>query len=479
MFTLLKRCSGIILIIILVFSAACKKKALDIKKIEDHQSIEAQFKNPQDVTRKCLECHEEAGDDILKTRHWKWTGSEYVIRGQKKIKFGKLNQINNFCIALTSNWPRCTSCHIGYGWKNKKFDFNNKENIDCLVCHDTTGTYEKHPTMAGYPVTEKTETAGKTFVPPDYLEIARSAGKPTRNNCGSCHFFGGGGDAVKHGNLDSGLSSPKNEMDTHMGKLNFSCIKCHKTKNHNISGTLHGPDASGYNHFGCTKCHKGPVHKSKKQDKHSAHIACQTCHITVFGNSRPTKTWWDWSSAGIDKPVVKDKYGMPLYDKKKGDFKWEKSVIPEYHWFNGKQKGYITGDKVKDPSKELVLNPLEGNIKDKNSRIMPFKVMKGRQAYDKKYGFLIVPKLFGKGGFWKTFNWNRAFAAGMKEEGLPYSGTYGWIRTKMLWPLNHMVPAKENALKCSCCHGKNQKRFDWIALGYRGDPKKVGGRFSK
>jgi len=41
----------------------------------------------------------------------------------------------------------------------------------------------------------------------------------------------------------------------------------------------------------------------------------------------------------------------------------------------------------------------------------------------------------------------------------------------MLWPLNHMVAPKENALKCTDCHGE-KSRLDWKALGYqKGDPK--------
>ena len=61
------------------------------------------------------------------------------------------NTINNFCINLNGNWPRCTSCHIGYGWEDADFDFTDMTKIDCLVCHDTTGKYKKSPPGAGFP----------------------------------------------------------------------------------------------------------------------------------------------------------------------------------------------------------------------------------------------------------------------------------------------------------------------------------------
>ncbi len=48
--------------------------------------------------------------------------------------------LNNFCISIHSNEPRCASCHVGYGWKDASFDFSSEEKVDCLVCHDRTGT---------------------------------------------------------------------------------------------------------------------------------------------------------------------------------------------------------------------------------------------------------------------------------------------------------------------------------------------------
>ncbi|MEJ2519454.1 MAG: hypothetical protein P8Y91_03795 [Desulfuromonadales bacterium] len=47
---------------------------------------------------------------------------------------------------ITSNEPRCTSCHAGYGWSEVTFDFSDETKVDCLVCQDTTGTYVKEPT---------------------------------------------------------------------------------------------------------------------------------------------------------------------------------------------------------------------------------------------------------------------------------------------------------------------------------------------
>ena len=132
--------------------------ACHARKVPDHSKlVKLEGKaDPLSVTENCLSCHAKEGQAILKTSHWNWQGpSPFTVGQEKRVDLGKRHAtINNFCINLNGNWPRCTSCHIGYGWKDASFDFNNPKNIDCLVCHDTTGTYKKIPTGAGMPKKE-------------------------------------------------------------------------------------------------------------------------------------------------------------------------------------------------------------------------------------------------------------------------------------------------------------------------------------
>lgn len=425
--------------------------------------IQGPFTTPQDVTKTCLTCHESSAQQVIKTSHWTWMDEKFEDSRHNVKQFGKMNFINNFCLAVTSNYPRCTSCHVGYGWKDATFDFSKEENVDCLVCHDQSGTYKKNPTGAGMP--EKNV---------DLLISAQSVGKPTRKNCGMCHFDGGGGTGVKHGDMDNSLYAPKPETDVHMGKLGYQCTECHKTNEHKIMGASHGSMAANANHIYCTDCHKDAIHKNETLNKHIASIACETCHIPEFATVEPTKVWWDWSKAGEDRPESKDEFGRETYIKMKGEFKWAKSVIPTYKWYNGSALYYSAGDTI-EPTKIVPLNTLKGDIKDPKAKISPFKVMRGKQIYDSQNNYLIVPKLFGEGGYWKNYDWNLASQLGMKEVSLPYSGSYSFIETEMYWPINHMVAAKEKALKCNSCHSK-EGRLDWKALGYSGDPMKIKGR---
>ncbi len=112
-----------------------------------HLDHAAYFKEPfrdgPSVTRACLECHQTAAAELMRSAHWTWLGDEVRRPGQAPVPVGKKNLINNFCIAAQGNGPGCMKCHAGYGWKDDTFDFRSRQNVDCLVCHDRTGSYAK------------------------------------------------------------------------------------------------------------------------------------------------------------------------------------------------------------------------------------------------------------------------------------------------------------------------------------------------
>ncbi len=466
-------------LIFLLLAAALVIQAgpvLAIELIEDHQDIEGPFVDGPAVTEACLECHEEVAHDFMQTSHWNWEPMQDVI-GKGKVPLGKKNTLNNFCIAISSNWPRCTSCHAGYGWKDASFDFTDENRIDCLVCHDQTGTYKKFPTGAGHPVYEPKEWKGKIWEPLDLASLARSAGKPTRKSCGSCHFSGGGGNNVKHGDLEKSLLKAPRELDVHMSPdgEDFSCNECHTAEKHNIAGNALFVSPGGNNHLECTSCHDDDVHEKNILNWHNKTVACQTCHIPEFARANPTKVWWDWSTAGSKLNTPKDENGMATFINKKGSFKWEKNVVPEYMWYNGVSGQYLLGEKI-NPEEITRLNYPMGNRIDHKAKIYPFKLMKSVQPYDKVNKVIVVPKLFGKGGYWKTFDWNKAIKAGMASVNQEYSGEYDFAPTNSYWGINHMVAPKEDALLCKDCHAKDGSgRIDWKAMGYEKDPARKRG----
>lgn len=457
-------------------AAEQKKVDKSLVSTADHskfKELQKGFATGPEVTKACLTCHTEAAKQIHRTKHWTWEFNN-PDTGQK---LGKKVVINNFCTANASNQEFCTACHVGYGWKDAKFDFTSEDNVDCLVCHDTTGTYRKLPGFAGHPVYKDIEFpphSGKIVKTADLQKIAQNVGKTSRRTCGACHFYGGGGDAVKHGDLDSSLTMPSKFLDVHMDKdgLNFSCATCHMTTGHDVPGSRYTPTAAyerpaayipgqrEVNLTACESCHSPNPHKMERMNRHADKIACETCHIPEYARGgKATKTWWDWSTMGkMDKDGKPFKRKGPLgdeYDSKKGDFKYETNVIPEYIWFNGKVNYTLRETKL-DPSKVVKINSFEGSPTDGKSRIWPIKRFTGRQPYDIGNNQLVVFHTAGKddSALWENFNWDKAIEYGMKEVGAEYSGKFAFVDTEMSWPITHMVAPKKDTLSCQQCHIK-------------------------
>jgi octaheme c-type cytochrome (tetrathionate reductase family) len=443
------------------------------------KELQKKFASGPEVTKACLSCHTEAAKQVQKTKHWTW---EYADPKSGKM-LGKKNVINNYCTTTISNEKDCMACHAGYGWKDATFDFKAEENVDCLICHDATGTYRKLPGDAGHPVYERREFphgSGKFVEAVDLSKVAQSVAMPKRSNCGSCHFYGAGGDGTKHGDLDSALKMPGKYLDVHMDAkgLNFSCSTCHKTSGHQVSGSRYDMTAAktGPAHMrgkadaapaSCQSCHGDKPHKenflyAERLNSHTDKLACQTCHIAEFArDSIGTEKSWDWSTATKMGPegkpiVIKDSAGRRAFDSKKGNFAWDSYMIPEYRWFNGHVSYKAKGDTI-DPDKIVEINHPEGSADDAKARIWPFKIHRGKQAYDIENKMLLVVHTAGEDdtALWKNFDWQKAIETGMKTAGLPYSGKFGFVSTEMSWPITHMVAPKADALRCAQCHSDN------------------------
>ena len=429
--------------------------------------LQQDFETPQDLTKACLTCHIDSANEVMHTTHWTW---EYVNETTGQT-IGKKHELNNFCIATSSNEPRCTSCHVGYGWKDDNFDFSAQENVDCLICHDTTGTYKKPGPAAGMPA-GYTGNEDLDANPVDLTYVAQNIGKPSRNNCLTCHAYGGGGDAVKHGDIDSSLKEPDHALDVHMDAegLNFACTECHATDNHEISGSRYEHDE---NVKSCADCHGEAPHEEELINTHAETLACQSCHIPEFARGDiPTKMQWDWSTAG-QFDADGNKISTEDYNTLKGNFVWGENVVPDYVWFNGTAEYTLVSDTI-DPTQVVSVNSFMGNIGDPDAKIWPVKHFTGKQVYDSGNNTLVVPHLFGKddAAYWKSFDWDASIAAGMKNIGADYSGEYDFVETEFFWPITHMVAPAEEAVSCQECHTPENARVDFVALGYPADRAK-------
>ena len=438
------------------------------------ESLDQEFDYAPDVTEACLECHTEAASQLHQTFHWRWAAKvdgKMVGKGQ--------NGFNNYCISARGN-ESCTQCHTGYGWRNDDFDLEAEENVDCLVCHDTTGTYKKSAAMSGHPYYEDTKVGGKIIPAVDLRKVAQNVGAPQRQNCLACHANGGGGNGVKHGDTDMSLVDPVHELDVHMNsdKLNFTCQTCHSTSGHQISGRYNdrkafidhepnmGRQAREGKNVSCESCHDTKPHEERQLDNHTSKVACTACHIPEMARGPYlTKLSWDWSTAGKlkdGKPYAEDDMfdGVEAhsYMSKKGTFTWGRNVVPEYRWYKGELKQMTLQDEIDPASAPIDINPPSGDYQDPDARIWPFKIHRGKQPYDTVMNRILPLKLYGRkgtGAFWTEYDWNKALEAGAKNNEVEFSGEFDFIETNGYWPIKHMVAPAEQALECEACHARD------------------------
>ena len=441
----------------------------------DHSKLEAlnkKFESGREITEACESCHSEAAEQIKETIHWTWL-SPYDDGGET----GKAGySVNNFCVSANQMEDKtCNSCHIG--WNGKQ------DGINCLHCHGQKDVQwdAEFKDYKFFMETGDVEIAND--IQKTIQEGVKAVGLPTRRNCGSCHFYGGGGEAVKHGDLDASLIKPKKTLDVHMGLdgQDFRCTRCHSTTDHQIAGRVYSTPASVdrkslVEHdlapkIMCESCHTAKPHKSgHKANDHTDRVACQSCHIPEFARVHATKMWWDWSKSGRLKDgnpyQEKGEYGRPVYKSIKGVFRWEKNVIPEYYWYNG-SINTLTAKDVIDPSKPVRVSWPVGSREDDNARIFPFKVHRGKQPYDKVNNTLIAALLSESlDGYWKTFDWDESITRGHEIMGLPWSGELGFTDSCYVYPTTHMVAPKENVVNCSECHIRKDSRLKNLAGFY-------------
>ena len=195
-----------------------------------------------------------------------------------------------------------------------------------------------------------------------------------RDNCGACHFYGGGAEGVKHGTMDSSLAMPNHDLDVHMGgDKDMTCIDCHSygISGMDFLGSRYSQDVNDAQL--CKDCHTDnssgapiPTHDGLAS-KHFDLLACQTCHVPALARGgKATKMYWDWETAGnyipgdgvkIDR-VIKNGEGDIVYHSKKGTFVWGYDVVPEYEWANG-NVDHITLNDTIDPMGRNHINVLQ------------------------------------------------------------------------------------------------------------------------
>ncbi len=171
----------------------------------DHSKFEAlkgPFANGSEVTKACLTCHTEAGKHFMKSIHWTW---EYT-HPKTGQKLGKSVLVNNYLHQRARQRGHVRPVSRQLQLERRRISISPSRKTS-TVLSATTGpapiTRLRRPRA-----TRPAPSCSRICSPSTSSRSRRAWTCQDAANCGSCHFNGGGGDGVKHGDLDSSLNHP-------------------------------------------------------------------------------------------------------------------------------------------------------------------------------------------------------------------------------------------------------------------------------
>jgi len=410
----------------------------------------------------CLECHDGEAHDLFNSTHYQWMGdTPYMLNatGQQQGKYA--GAVNTYCGNITGNWAGCSACHIGLGAEPEpNVSQAQLENIDCLICHQEQYKRKK---VNGVMVPD-TDNMAITLD-----EAVRTVHAPTRVTCLQCHAKAGGGDAVKRGDLALATGNTTDESyDVHMATTgaDLSCQDCHAPQNHRFPGKgsdIRPTDLDQSVECASSGCHGSSPHDSRDLNRHTAKVACQSCHIPVYGknaaDSAATEATemdrsWQSGTHHTSPPF------HPVLTK-------ANNLIPVYRHWNRYSDNYLLGDTIfANPETGTYETSVpDGAVNDPDSKLYPFKYKTSDYPLHVTDNKLVA---LDTSVFFATADADAAALSGLANMGYanPSMDDFQWVTTDTYQLLNHQVSREDDALGCNSCH-LNTARMDLQGeLGY-------------
>jgi hypothetical protein len=424
-----------------------------------------QYNGPQT----CLSCHRTQAEDMFGSVHYQWTGPTPTVTnipgeaGKRQLAF------NSYCGSpLSSRRSTCAACHAGNGKAPISMMRESQlANIDCLLCHQDA--YQRKPAgpMETVAVTDYLGTprswqmpienaAGDFQYEPDEskmpitaLEAARTVHLPTRASCLRCHANAAGSDGAKRGDLSSFSANPPLSSDVHMSPAgeNFDCQYCHLFLDHKVLGRGLDLRPTDYRwSFTCTDCHVQQPHfatsNSATINRHTARVACQTCHIPTYAKDMSTEMSRNWNSPVWSPSMFNGQGGY-----KPGETR-ASNVTPVYQWYDGTSLLYALGQPLNaNGSGEYDLALPRGSVTSSGAQIYPMKEHRSDAARHTATGQMIPHSAFT---YFVTGDFSRAVQDGMSYAGL--TGANSMVTVHEFQTINHGVAPVASALACGKCH---------------------------
>lgn len=451
-------------ITVTAYNSGKKKTSKSVTVDVNNQTNPHANLNWSDYPSNCYSCHEDKFIEVYQSLHYQWQAVASDNTNRTDTLQGKINvAMNAYCINILGNWALCGRCHAGRGAKpvyTSNPTLDQLLNIDCLVCHNED-----------YSLSRVRRSDG-TMGPPEGTDQAtldsyvRNIHKPTRGNCLKCHAYAGGGDAVKRGDLAwAHYNSSDPGYDVHMATTrgNFPCQRCHKFVNHRVTGKgsdLESTDYQAEIRCATSECHPDRVnggHATTKVNDHIARVACQTCHIPVYGKVA-TEVERDWRHTDASTPPYHPSRVM------------QSNVIPVYKWWNRKTHNYLLNDVAtfNPETGAYMMDILQGSVSgDITNKLYPFKYKISWQPIMTNRNILIALDTYEY--ILVSGNYESAVMKGLANMGYSTSEPWTTVKVETYQMLNHGVADVQlqgAVLACGDCH-ENKTRMDLVGkLGY-------------
>jgi hypothetical protein len=413
----------------------------------------------------CVACHQTEAQEMYGAVHYLEYGPTPNVpniagyAGKGRLGF------NTYCGAiLSSRRSTCWTCHASYGKVPRpEMTADQLNNIDCMMCHQDQYKRKAAGLMETLTFTDYLgvshswklpieDALGNFAAAPDeagmaisIVQAAQAVHLPTRGSCLRCHAGAAGSDGAKRGDLSSVSVDPPPASDIHMSSqgANLSCQACHQSAGHHMLGRgLDLRENDRPERLTCTLCHPSQPHSDARLNKHTQHVACQTCHIPRYGKDVSTETARDWRAPFWSTALFGGQGGYKPGETRGTD------LTPTYAWFDGTSEVYVLGQSPSlNANGQYELGVPNGGVNSPNAQINPMKEHTSNSARHDATGQLIPHSTFK---YFVTGDFNQAVEDGMAWAGL--SGSWTLVNVHTYQTLNHGVEPKANALACGQCH---------------------------
>ena len=253
---------------------------------------------------------------------------------------------------------------------------------------------------------------------------------------------------------------------------NLVCQSCHTVQQHKIAGR--GSDLRETDldvNLGCSTstCHPTKTtssgHTTTSVFKHTARVACQTCHIRTYARNaadtvatEATEVRRDWNQP--EWSTVNNRYepAVTLLNDQK----------PVYLFWNGTSWGY----SLKDPAaidaitgKFPTSRPVGTVSGADSSKLYPFKYKTAHRPHATDLGILVP---VDTKTYFSTGDPNAATMSALGLLGYANTEPFSWVDDDTYQLITHEVPpASGNVLACTDCHiSGTAKQMSLNAIGY-------------